>query len=379
MSIVPLHADARASAPAAARSKLVERRLAQFQPQVRARVRSVAAMHPRLADLALSFPALLFALAVPRAGYARALVCEQVIAGAPLRDVAAMTGLPLWLRKLPPEGFRKPLPMLPGGDMFNRQVLNHVPKSSKKIADWLAAIGEATALSDDVTGLWVAREWPRRPKRRRVNSLHWISLWSWYARHVPEDPCKLDVVWSPSLAMQYANNLASQWRQNVQLYVELGDDAVRDTWFESATVGEIDIVPLRTFVDIRDEALAMKHCVRTYGSYLADNSTRLWSMRRNGDRIATFELYLPSESPFPNLIQVKLEGDKPAPEGLWRIARAWLQSQSQSRFNARYDYNRRAPVNVKAWQKMWKPYWLAKRRIPDWLPLAPSRDVVNDL
>ena len=378
MSIVPLHADARASAPVAARSKLVERRLEQFQPQVRARVRAVAERHPHLADLALSFPALLFALALPRAGYARERVCEQVIAGAPLRDVALATGIPFWLRKLPPEGFEGPIPVLPSGDMFNRQIVNHVPKSVRSIAGWLNAIAEATALADDVAGLWVAREWSAQPKRRHIHGLRWISLWSWYARHVPDDPCKLQTAWQQTLGLQQASNLAEEWRQNVKLYLELGDGALADNWLAAANVGGFDFVPLSTFADIRDEALAMKHCVRTYARYLTENSSRVWSIRRDGERVATLELCLSSQAPFPNIVQIKMQNNERAPEGIWRSARAWLQSDWLRPFNLRYDCED-APVNLKAWQTMWRPYWLAKRRVPAWLPLAPSRDLIDDL
>jgi hypothetical protein len=28
---------------------------------------------------------------------------------------------------------------------------------------------------------------------------------------------------------------------------------------------------------------------------------------------------------------------------------------------------------------LWRPYWLAKRRIPHWLPIAPSREALEML
>ena len=35
-----------------------------------------------------------------------------------------------------------------------------------------------------------------------------------------------------------------------------------------------------------------------------------------------------------------------------------------------------APLDRATWQQLWKPYWLAKRKIPGWLPLAPSMDAL---
>jgi hypothetical protein len=31
------------------------------------------------------------------------------------------------------------------------------------------------------------------------------------------------------------------------------------------------------------------------------------------------------------------------------------------------------PLDRTTLLSLWRPYWLAKRRIPKWLPLAPSR------
>ncbi|WP_246504391.1 hypothetical protein [Bradyrhizobium agreste] len=100
-------------------SDLLERRLRRYHPRFQDAVRALAARHPRLADLAASFPALLFALAVPRARLdpARAIAC--VVDGASLAQAATPADLPLWLRKLPPEAFVRPVPRLPDGELFS--------------------------------------------------------------------------------------------------------------------------------------------------------------------------------------------------------------------------------------------------------------------
>jgi len=62
---------------------------------VQARVRAVAARHTRLADLAVSFPSLLFALALPRPDIDPGPAIARVIDGRPLREVAAAARLPV--------------------------------------------------------------------------------------------------------------------------------------------------------------------------------------------------------------------------------------------------------------------------------------------
>src|SRR5262245_47525125 len=58
----------RAPMRSAARCDLLERRLRRYRPPFQRAVRALAMRHSRVADFAVSFPALLFALAVPRPG-----------------------------------------------------------------------------------------------------------------------------------------------------------------------------------------------------------------------------------------------------------------------------------------------------------------------
>jgi hypothetical protein len=104
------------------RARLVQRHLARYAPDVRARICAAAGRHPRLADLAVTFPGLLFALAV------RGVDVEQarahVVAGRPLRDAAEAARVPMWLRKLPPD-------RCPDGRQFDRETFE---RSAKLVA-----------------------------------------------------------------------------------------------------------------------------------------------------------------------------------------------------------------------------------------------------
>ena len=99
------------------RHDLIERRLRRYSPAAQPRVRALAARHPRLADLALSFPPLLCALALPRPGEDPELAVACAIEGRPLGEVAAAAGIPRWLRRLPVDGLSRPIPVLPSGEL----------------------------------------------------------------------------------------------------------------------------------------------------------------------------------------------------------------------------------------------------------------------
>src|SRR3954466_4218242 len=101
----------------AARSDMLERQLRRYHPRFQGAVCALAMRHSRIADLAASFPGLLFALAVPRSGLDPALALTLVADGRALAEVAAAAGVPMWLRKLSPDAFARPIPRLPDGEL----------------------------------------------------------------------------------------------------------------------------------------------------------------------------------------------------------------------------------------------------------------------
>ena len=80
----------------------------RFDPSARRAVRRLLHASPRFADLANVFPGAFYALATPQVPAARRRKAAQLVEeGALLKDVAKALDLPLWLRRLPPEAFKK--------------------------------------------------------------------------------------------------------------------------------------------------------------------------------------------------------------------------------------------------------------------------------
>lgn len=356
------------------RSDLRERRLRRYSSRLQSRVRACAMRHPHLADLALSFPALLFALAVPRPDVdpERAIAC--VIAGRPLAEAAAAAGLPLWLRKLPPEAFVRPIPPLPDGELFRRQIGNHLPRSPKLMPTWLQLVAEMAALAHEPAAVWIAREYLRAPLVLKRDRMHLLGLWIWFSgqpagfgRELVERP------WTPAMTLDAAMTAALAWRGKVSLHLNLGQRPIRDMWLHPGRVGDYEFRPLDDIPDLVDEAMTMRNCVRTYGSDIAHNRSRLWSVRHLGERVATLEVAVRFPDPLLGIVQLKGRGNADVARELWWIARRWLHLHDLSQIETGRMKWRQAPVDLTTWRMLWRPYWLAKRRIPDWLPLAPSR------
>ena len=123
----------------------------------------------------------------------------------------------------------------------------------------------------------------------------------------------------------------------------------------------------------------MRNCLKTYGYNLAHNRSRLWSVRRNGERLATLRVGCHHRDPLPNIIELEGAGNTKAPRELWWAARQWLQTHDLLQINTVQHRWHTAPLDRATWLSLWRPYWIAKRRIPEWLPIAPSRSALGAL
>ncbi|WP_349631889.1 hypothetical protein [Bradyrhizobium iriomotense] len=343
-------------------------------------MRALAARHPRLADLAASFPALLFALAVPRAELDHARAIAHVIDGAALAQVAALADLPLWLRKLPPEAFVRPMPRLPDGEMFRRQIANHLPRSPKLAPTWLQLVADTAELAHEPMAAWIARELVREPQRVRTARLRLIGLWAWFS----SQPATLghDLIerpWTPDMRIDAARSAANDWRTVVALHANLGRLPIADMWLRPGRMAGYEFMPLDSISAITAEAKAMRNCLNSYGGALAHNRSRLWSIRKDGERVATLRIARRYRDPLPSIVELEGPGNATASRELWWAARQWLHKHDLSQIDMRQRDWGATPLDRESWLSLWRPYWLAKRRIPDWLPMTPSREALEAL
>jgi hypothetical protein len=372
-----IHTSVRLAWRVDAAPRSLDQHLKRFRDEVRAPVAALAARHPRLADLAISFPALAVALThAPDPAPLTALV----VAGDPLAAIAEAARVPLWLKKLPPECFFGALPPLPDSPDFVRRIANHLPQHRMNAKAWLEAVALAAYWGNEDVAVWLAREVSRLKNRVRVldrRQIRRIALWAWFSGAPgTRGAALIEKPFRAAMNMATAQRWARQWIETVDLHLNLGDGKLADVWLTPDHIDGYDFVPLATAADLVAEAEAMDNCLRTYGSDLAHNTSRLWSMRRDGQRVATLRLTRSRSEPLPNLYEIRLPRNVVAPAELWWAAHRWL---------ARHDLRRvpddcfpwdSAPLDVAMWRQIWRPWWLAKRRLPKTLPLTPTRHLL---
>ena len=135
--------------PFSGENRLSRRRSADLPSRLRNRI--------RLAELSLSFPALLAAVAHPRAGIDRQHVMDMVIEGLPLASVAERAGTPLWLRRMPPQFVVVPVPELADSPFLRPRIVDHFPRRPHQSAQWFAAVSEGGRWVHDEFALWCAQ------------------------------------------------------------------------------------------------------------------------------------------------------------------------------------------------------------------------------
>lgn len=373
----------RRAAQSDARAERIARILSRYRQEVQPALRRLAARHPHLADLTVSFPALAVALARPRRDFVPGPVTALAVAGAPLAELAKTAAVPLWLRKLPPEAFAGELPAVPDTRDLSRRILNHLPARPVRSKTWLEAVALAAYWADEEFAIWIAREFTAAKQpittidRRHIRRL---ALFSFFSR-APGTRAHilLERKWTPAMSMKAATQVAAVWVDAIDLYLNLGDAPLGDMWLSPGRVGGFDFVPLATATDVLLEARAMGNCLRTYGRDLAHNASRLWSMRKDGRRVATLRIGRGRREPLPNLYELEYARNVAASPEAWWAAHQWLRMHDLRRVEYTLIPWNSAPLDRGVWQALWRPWWLAKKRIPASLPLAPTRSLLNSL
>jgi hypothetical protein len=306
------------------RQRRIEKNLARFPRAYRTQVKALADSHRAFADLAVSFPALLFVAAVPHKGRDGAALREMIIAGHALKVIARVAHLPMWARRLQPEAFAQTIGSLPNSEVYARQIANHLPRRSKHAAKWLDRVSKATMFGDEAFAVWVARE---------LSPPHWtcdvdlkrLALWAWFSLRTDSYGHQFATKpWRPQTRRNAANRAARDFIARICLHVTIADAAVKPLWIANQSQDGYEFLPLLCANDLHEEADAMENCVASYGRDIADDEQRLWSMRKDGKRVATLSVGFDYDLELLCITQIKGRNNSQVPRPVAVAAQRWF-------------------------------------------------------
>lgn len=332
------------------------RRLSAFRPRWRMRLAALVSRAPAMEDLADSFPGLLFALA---SGYGsparrrRASTC--VNDGHPLKAAAAVLGLPMWLRRVPPQAFTVPLPPLPTDAEFALAMAGRLPLQAQDAALWFGRITHALKTCGRDFALWVAREPRLGPAAASDEDFLWLTAWAWFGdQPATRGHALLRRPWSPEMSWKKAREETAIWRKRIDLAATLGR-GIRDTWFADGQALGMDIVALRTVEQFVAESSTMENCLDQYAPHLLYDRVRIFSVRKQGRSVASLELSLRAdEATMAGISQLRGPRNRRVPTHVWQAVHAWLGSQP---FRALASHPADPAGARDALRQIWQPYF----------------------
>ena len=267
-----------------------EAQIVRFARGYRRRLRKMVVVSPRFSDLLFSFPAVAFALVsgfgtVENRGRTVALVKR----GAPLRDVASALGLPMWLRKLPPEAFVEPFGDVPGGDAFARRVGAVIPRDNPSCGVWLRWLLAGYRDCDSRFAVWLGSQ----PIFGRIDPygtvpVSPIATFAWYSRRPVDDPARalIQRPWQPSMGFATAVEEAGAWVTRVAASTRPSARRRGPGRYSRKNAAKgLHFVVLQTRCELMEEGREMDHCVGSYADAVARGSlclagAVLWSALR---------------------------------------------------------------------------------------------------
>ena len=344
----------------------VEGAVQRFPVSTRREVRRLVRSSPRVADLATVFPGLLYALAVRRGSPpSRADATTLIEEGAQLKAVARALDLPMWLRRLPPEAFDELPSDLPKSEAFGRRIATRIPSSAKESAFWLTSVLFAERACHEDFAIWLASQSVFAGHGDAEKLIAVVAAYAWFSNHPGTAAHKLIVVpWRPEIAFDTALCAAKSWFNRVRLVLQTPPGIVTDPWLKSGTALGYTFEPLLDHTGILAEAHAMQNCADQYGERIVRDKCRLFSVRRNGARVATLEVGPHQrEAGVLAINQLKARHNMAASTDIWQAAYTWMASQQAlKRLPALGNCERH--FDQTAWRTLLAPYRDAKAGAP---------------
>jgi hypothetical protein len=350
----------------------------RFAYPARREARRLMKASARLVDLAVVFPGAIYALATRHgAADARREAVSLVEQGAPLKAVARALDLPLWLRRLPPEAFQKPIDTLPVSESFARRVANRLPGAPAHSAFWLQSVAFGAKACHEDFALWLADQAIFNEQGNPDQLFGVLAAYAWHSRASQTRAHSLIVVpWRAEIAFDTALCAAKSWLNRMRLVLQLGPGVLSDPWLTGGVVRGYTFTPLLDRMEILAEARAMQNCADQYAERLADDRCRLFSIKRDREHVASLEIGPHSrEAGMLAITQLKGRHNMAAPLDVWQAAYAWLAAQSGlRRLPPRIPPERK--LDNEAWAQLMAPYRRRTGGAP-WLPQTASHAIFD--
>ena len=230
-----------------------------------------------------------------------------------------------------------------------------LPQEAKHAACWLRWVLAARDAGDDDFTIWVAAHGMTACRRRLpIDCLLPLAMFAWFSRHPELEAATLmSGLWTPKTSLGRAANLTRQWLHAVLQDLCLEDSASSSDWAQPRHVDGFEFVPLLTLASLLEEGTCMRNCLATYSANIVWGTCRLYSIRRNGLRVA--DLDIRPVRGLPEIAHLLGPGNASVSKEIYHAARAWLKLQAQGARDAG-SFRCATPTDAAFQKYVWQPY-----------------------
>lgn len=338
----------------------------RFPVSVRREVRRLVRSSSRIADLAATFPGILYVLGARRGTLeARLNAIALIESGAQLKFVARALDMPMWLRRLPPEAFEALPPSVPKSEGFGRRIAARLPSHASESAFWLESVMFAERACHEDFAIWFAGQNVFASDGDAEKLIAVVAAYAWYSGQPDTAAHKLIVVpWRQEIAFDTALCAAKSWFNRVRLVLQLTPGVVTDPWLKPGIANGYTFEPLMDHSAILAEAHAMQNCADQYSDRIVRDKCRLYSVKRNGARLATLEVGPHQrETGVLAINQLKARHNMPASTDVWQAAYTWMANQPVLKRVPAISPAER-DFDQSAWYRLLQPYRSAHAGAP---------------
>lgn len=338
---------------------------------------SLARDHPRFEDLLFSCPIVAASLADRRGpAAARGEAMALLRQGAAFGEVFAALELPLWLRKLTPEGCVTappwPFPGDPGraalekgGEYdpradaeFGRRALSLLPVGARAQNGFLRWLSAARGWMDDEFALWLLAARLVWGDAAPESVLPPLIAYVWFSRRPAYTAsAMLPRAWTPAIPLSAALRDARRWRLRL-CFAARRRAGESPFWGEERRVRGYAAAPLTSLEAFVGEGSAMKNCMASYAEPAAMGVCRVYALQRGGKSVADFEIRAAREpGATPRIVQILgPRNAKPSAAAL-AAAQLWLEQVLEAHKKAGADPAEGfAPPDPAAWRAVLEPF-----------------------
>jgi hypothetical protein len=246
--------------------------------------------------------------------------------GARLRDVAAVRGVPMALRRVKPGAAHLAAPW-----HAPERVISLMPDSLPRMRIWLRAVHNAHLTAGSDFAEWTARHALHIPLGTE-NEILWFldDLEDWVRASRGNDGHQFVVrPFKPTMSLRTVTKLSAEWHEAVASNLTGPQHAFPAPWFPAARVNGLEIIPIDNSAELYREGAFMHHCIGTYADKVRGGRYCVYSIRRNGERVASAGLVLRGAR--AELDQLRGPCNAPAPKQITATVERWLRTQAPRR------------------------------------------------